>query len=58
MTCLYCRDSSVSPGRAYCGVCLIAVRAEIEQGLCELDAYLRSWAAFAAWCAAHQTTTA
>jgi hypothetical protein len=51
VTCLYCDESPVPHGRVYCGVCLIAVRAEIEQGLCELDDYLANWAAFSAWCA-------
>jgi hypothetical protein len=53
MTCLYCGESWVPRVRPYCGVCLIAARAEIEQGLHALEGYLENWAAFAAWCDTH-----
>jgi hypothetical protein len=49
MSCLSC-GNAVAPQRPYCGVCIVAMRAEIEQGLLELDDYLAKWAAFAAWC--------
>jgi hypothetical protein len=54
MSCLYCGDPDLPHCRAYCGICIIAVRAEIEQGLLDLDAYLVNWAAFAAWSAERQ----
>jgi hypothetical protein len=34
-------------------MCLIAVRAEVEQGLLDFDDYLRAWAAFGSWCGDH-----
>jgi hypothetical protein len=36
----------------------LAVRAEIEQGLLDLDDYLAKWAAFALWCEARGRTAA
>jgi hypothetical protein len=55
MSCLKC-GSPVPSQRPYCGVCILAVRAEIEQGLLDLDDYLAGWAAFAAWCEASGRT--
>ena len=46
------RQPGCPPAPEYCGVCILAVRAEIEQGLLDLDDYLANWAAFAAWCEA------
>ena len=37
----------------YCGHCHWAVRAEVEEGFCQLREYLRSWAQFSEWCEAH-----
>ena len=36
----------------YCDACRSVVRAEIEAGWLELQAYLARWAEFADWCAA------
>jgi len=51
--CIKCGEHEAPGGRGYCATCLIAVRAEVEQGLLDLDAYLRNWAAFGAWCGDH-----
>ncbi|HWX09198.1 MAG TPA: hypothetical protein VNY33_04400 [Gaiellaceae bacterium] len=37
----------------YCGHCHWAVRAEIEEGFCQIREYLRSWAQFSDWCESH-----
>ena len=51
--CIKCGEHEDPSGRGYCPTCLIAVRAEVEQGLLDLDDYLRAWAAFGTWCKDH-----
>jgi hypothetical protein len=56
--CLNCGEHEAPGGRGYCPVCLIAVRAEIEQGLLDLEEYLTAWAAFGQWCDLRGLSTA
>ena len=48
--CIKCGEHEAPSGRGYCSTCLIAIRAEVEQGLLDIDDYLRAWAAFGNWC--------
>lgn len=54
--CIRCGEHESLQDRPYCVRCTFAVRAEVEEGLRELSAYLRAWAAFAAWCRARGDT--
>jgi hypothetical protein len=51
--CIRCNEAPAVDELGYCGHCHWAVRAEIEEGLCQIREYLRSWAAFSAWCESH-----
>jgi hypothetical protein len=51
--CINCHEYEAPSGRGYCATCLIAVRAEVEQGLLDIGEYLRAWAAFGTWCTDH-----
>jgi hypothetical protein len=48
--CINCHEYEAPSGRGYCSTCIIAIRAEVEQGLLDLDQYLGAWAAFGTWC--------
>lgn len=48
--CIRCGEHETSPDRPYCVHCTFAVRAEVEEGLERLEAYLAAWAAFEQWC--------
>ena len=48
----------MSVDRPYCVHCTFVVRAEVEDGLRKLAAYLGAWAAFDAWCDARGTRAA
>jgi hypothetical protein len=50
--CIRCGEHQTPPERSYCVHCTFAVRAEVEDGLRKLSAYLGAWAAFDEWCAA------
>lgn len=52
VTCVCCGElPAVNDG--CCSVCMWAVRAEVEDGLFQLGAYLARHAAFDAWLVAH-----
>jgi hypothetical protein len=51
--CIRCGLHEAPSGRGYCSTCLPAIRVEVEQGLLDLDRYLRAWAAFDTWCGDH-----
>jgi hypothetical protein len=49
--CIRCNEAPAVDDLGYCGHCHWAVRAEVEEGFCQLREYLRSWAQFSDWCA-------
>jgi hypothetical protein len=52
--CVRCNDEpAVDGGLVYCAHCYWAAKAEVAQGLHDLQLYLANWARFAEWCAAH-----
>jgi hypothetical protein len=51
--CIRCGEHEVPPDRPYCVHCVFAVRAEVDEGLRQLEDYLRAWAAFERWCSSH-----
>jgi hypothetical protein len=51
--CIRCREHEVPAGRPYCIHCVFAVRAEVDDGLRQLEEYLSAWAAFESWCSLH-----
>jgi hypothetical protein len=51
--CIRCGDAPAVDELGYCGHCHWAVRAEVEKGFTEIGEYLRGWAGFSDWCAAH-----
>ena len=50
VTCIRCDEALAVDELGYCGHCHWAVRAEVEEGLYSLRAYLESWARFDDWC--------
>jgi hypothetical protein len=54
LTCIHCDTSPADGELGYCGYCYWALRAEIEEGLSDLQAYLEKWARFAEWCVRHE----
>lgn len=48
--CIRCQSHSSVGERGYCACCVFAIRAEIEDGLERMAAYLERWAAFSDWC--------
>lgn len=50
--CSRCGENEVPFEPAFCGPCVLAIRAEVQEGLRRFAEYLRAWAAFADWCAA------
>jgi hypothetical protein len=51
--CIRCGEHEVPVGRPYCIHCVFAVRAEVDEGLRQLEDYLEAWAAFDTWCVSH-----
>jgi hypothetical protein len=51
--CIRCGEHEAPPGRPYCIHCVFAVRAEVDDGLRQLEEYLDAWAAFDTWCVSH-----
>jgi hypothetical protein len=49
--CVLCGEHNVPPTRELCVHCAFVVRAQVDDGLRKLEAYLAAWAAFERWCA-------
>ena len=56
-TSIMCNRCGEHPARSddepFCPVCVISIKVEVARGLTQLAGYLRAWAAFDDWCAAH-----
>jgi hypothetical protein len=52
--CIRCGDEGGRGAGTYCPPCLWVVRAEIEEGFCELEEHLRKAARFEAWLREHE----
>ena len=51
--CTRCGEHPASGDESFCPICVISIKVEVARGLTELAGYLRAWAAFDDWCAAH-----
>jgi hypothetical protein len=49
-TCLACREAPAVDLGGLCGRCRWTVRAEVEEGMAQLHAYLLAWSRFGDWC--------
>jgi hypothetical protein len=56
-TSIMCVRCGEHPARSaeepFCPICVISIKVEVARGLTQLASYLRAWAAFDDWCAAH-----
>ena len=47
--CARCGENEVPFEPAFCGPCVFAIRAEVQDGLLRLSDYLTAWARFEEW---------